>query len=120
MKRISHYSDINAYTTKDESEIRELMHPETHGNKLQSLAEAIIKPGKKTLLHRHLKTEELYFVIQGEGRLQLDAERLSVNEGDTICIPPETEHCIENIGEIDLKILCCCSPAYSHEDTILS
>ena len=42
-----------------------------------------------------------------------------VRAGDTICIPPGTPHCIENTGSVPLKILCACSPAYSHEDTEL-
>ena len=119
MTIISKYSQISAYITRDGSEIRELMHPDTQGNKLQSLAEAIVKPGKITLLHRHIKSEELYFILQGEGRMQLDNEIQFVTGGNCICIPPGTAHCIENTGDEDLKILCCCSPAYSHEDTVI-
>ncbi len=33
---------IKPYITKDGSSIRELMHPEKHGNVKQSLAEAIV------------------------------------------------------------------------------
>ncbi len=119
MTSISHYKNINAYITQDNSEIRELMHPDTQGNKLQSLAEAIVKPGEKTLLHRHIKSEELYFIMQGKGCLQLEQVIIPVAPGDTICIPPGSAHRIENTGDIELKILCCCSPAYSHEDTEL-
>jgi mannose-6-phosphate isomerase-like protein (cupin superfamily) len=39
--------------------------------------------------------------------------------GDTVYIPPGTPHKIRNTGDIPLKILCCSSPAYSHEDTEL-
>ena len=56
------YRDIAPYHTKDGSEIRELMQPAVHGNASQSLAEAIVPPGAVTLLHRHLKSEELYHV----------------------------------------------------------
>ena len=49
----------------------------------------------------------------------LGDEVFSVHEGDTVCISPNTPHCIKNIGESPLHILCCCSPAYSHEDTEL-
>lgn len=115
----SSYKDIRAYITQDGSEIRELMHPDIQGNRQQSLAEAIVKPGEKTLLHRHNKSEELYYIILGTGRLQLDAEAIDTEQGDCICIPPGTAHCIENTGDTDLKILCCCAPAYSHDDTEL-
>jgi len=120
MIKISHYSDVNAYTTQDGSEIRELMHPSIHGNKSQSLAEATVKPNESTFLHKHIKSEEIYYILQGSGKLFLDNEIIQVSKGDTICIMPGTNHNIANIGQDDLKILCCCSPAYSHEDTVMS
>jgi mannose-6-phosphate isomerase-like protein (cupin superfamily) len=107
---------ISAYITKDGSAIRELMHPEQHGNRNQSLAEAVVPAGTRTLLHRHLTSEELYHITSGEGLLTLGGEKLKVSPGDTALIPPGTPHCIEAIGG-PLHILCCCSPAYRHEDT---
>jgi len=120
MTIVSHYKSISPYTTQDNSEIRELMHPDVQGNKLQSLAEAIVKPGQKTLLHMHIKSEEIYYIIQGEGDMYLSNKIFHIISGNTICIPPGTQHCIENTGNDDLKILCCCSPAYSHDDTVLA
>ena len=119
MNLISHYKKIKAYVTRDGSEIRELIHPDTQGNKQQSLAEAIIKPGEITLLHKHIRSEEIYFILQGEGDMNLDNKTIQVNSGDSICIMPGTKHNIRNTGNEDLKILCCCSPAYSHDDTEL-
>lgn len=113
------YSDIPAYITKDGSEIRELLHPAHHGVQKQSLAEAVVLPGKRTLLHRHHRTEEIYHVTSGLGRMTLGQEVFDVSPGDSILIPPGTAHCIDAIGNVPLKILCCCSPAYTHEDTEL-
>jgi len=120
MIKISHNSNVNTYITKDGSEIRELMHPDIHGNISQSLAEATVKPSQSTLLHKHIKSEEIYYILQGRGKLSLDNETIPVTKGDTICIMPGTNHNIENTGKEDLKILCSCSPAYSHEDTVTS
>ena len=39
--------------------------------------------------------------------------------GDTVVIPPDTRHKLRNTGSEPLKLLCCCSPPYSHEDTVL-
>jgi len=52
------YDKIESFITKDKSVIRELMHPDSHGNTNQSLAEAIIPAGEETLLHKHNKSEE--------------------------------------------------------------
>lgn len=119
IKIVSSLTQVEPYLTKDSSQIRELMHPDVQGNRLQSLAQASVPIGAKTLLHRHQLTEELYFIQSGQGVMTLDKEIFPVKSGDTICIPPGTSHCIENSGDVELLLLCCCSPAYSHEDTEL-
>lgn len=113
------YRDAAPSLTKDGSEIRELIHPDRQGNRNQSLAEATIPVGTKTVLHRHATSEELYHITAGQGRMTLGAERFDVTVGDSVCIPPGTAHCIENIGAEPLRILCCCAPAYAHDDTEL-
>ena len=119
MRRIQPYFEVTPYITKDGSKIRELMHPAVHGNTAQSLAEATISAGKRTLLHRHHTTEEIYYVISGRGRMTLGDDLLPIKTGDTVCIPPGTPHCIEAIEPTPLRILCCCAPAYAHDDTEL-
>ena len=119
MTKRTRYKDISAYITRDGSSIRELMHPATQGNHKQSLAEATVAADAETRLHRHEETEELYHITQGRGLMTLGNETLEVNAGDTVCIAPKTAQKIKNIGSDDLKILCCCAPAYAHEDTVL-
>jgi mannose-6-phosphate isomerase-like protein (cupin superfamily) len=116
------YRNQDMYLTKDGCTIRELMHPDVHsllGVKHQSLAEAVVNAGQCTRLHRHHTSEELYYITQGEGLMTLGAMEFAVQAGDTVCIPPGTAHCIKNTGRKDMKILCCCAPAYAHEDTEL-
>ena len=115
----SSYDDVTPYVTKDGSEIRELMHPARHGNRAQSLAEATVRPGMRTALHRHGATEEIYCITHGRGRMTLCAATFDVKPGDTVCIQPGTPHCIENTGEEALRILCACAPPYAHDDTEL-
>lgn len=95
------------------------MHPATHGNENQSLAEATVPPGTSTHLHCHRVTEEIYHVTAGSGLMTLGNDRFTVSAGDTVVIPPGTPHCVLNTGGTDLVILCACSPAYSHADTEL-
>lgn len=119
MKTQTHYGDAVAYVTKDGSIIRELMHPDHHGVHAQSFAEAIVEAGITTALHLHRSSEEIYHITQGMGRMRLGADMLDVSAGDTIVIRPNTPHCITNVGAAALKIICACSPAYSHDDTEL-
>ena len=112
-------ASIGPYTTKDGSMVRELMHPDVHGNIAQSLAEATVPTQTQTTLHRHLASEEIYHVTGGTGLMTLGEEEFRIRRGDTICIPAGTPHRVKNNGRRPLRILCCCSPPYSHEDTEL-
>jgi mannose-6-phosphate isomerase-like protein (cupin superfamily) len=111
--------EIAPYVTRDGSEIRELLHPNSHALHNQSLAEAVVAPGARTRLHRHETSEEIYHVTRGSGRMTLGVETFAIAVGDSIAILPGTPHCVENAGTDALHILCCCAPAYSHGDTFL-
>jgi mannose-6-phosphate isomerase-like protein (cupin superfamily) len=111
--------DSVPFATKDGSSIRSLLDLSNAPVKNQSLAEASLPPGASTQRHRHPNTEELYYLIQGIGKMELDGELRQVSAGDAILIPCGASHKITNTGSMDLKILCCCAPPYSHEDTEL-
>ena len=51
--------------------------------------------------------------------MHLGDQTFDVFAGDNIRIIPVNEHCIENIGSVNLVLLSCCSPAYAHDDTVL-
>ncbi|HNH99737.1 MAG TPA: cupin domain-containing protein [Rhodocyclaceae bacterium] len=113
------YAQIAPFETRDGSEIRELMHPAHHAVRSQSLAEAIVEPGAATRLHLHRRTEEIYHVTAGRGRMRLGERVFDLERGDTVVIAPGTPHNVRNTGHLPLKILCACTPAYMHEDTEL-
>jgi mannose-6-phosphate isomerase-like protein (cupin superfamily) len=113
------YEDVKPYITKDGSIIRELVHPNHTKAKNVSLAEAIVKPNEETFLHIHKTSEEIYHITNGKGIMRLGDKTFEVKKGDSIFIPPNTPHKIKNTSEEELKILCICSPPYSHEDTTL-
>ncbi|MFO1458014.1 MAG: cupin domain-containing protein [Verrucomicrobiota bacterium] len=108
------------FVTKDGSEIRELL---AHRNSIirnQSLAEARLQPGQATEEHYHAKTEEIYYITQGTGRLRVGEEIREVRAGDAIAIPPGQRHKLWNTGTESLRLLCCCAPAYEHSDTFIT
>ena len=111
---------VEAFTTKDGSTVRELAHPAWTAARNQSLAEAAVPVGGATIAHRHRVAEELYFFTSGTGRMRIGAEQRDVRPGDCVVIPPGAEHALENTGDTPLRLLCCCAPAYSHEDTVLA
>jgi mannose-6-phosphate isomerase-like protein (cupin superfamily) len=110
---------VPAFITKDGSEIRELLAHRNSCIRNQTLAEARLPPGASTARHRHLKTEEIYYILEGSGSMQLGEDSRPVGPGDAIAIPPGNMHQIINTGTGILKFLCCCAPGYEHEDTVL-
>jgi mannose-6-phosphate isomerase-like protein (cupin superfamily) len=105
------------FTTRDGSTIRELLGLTTAPVRSQSLAEATLEPGQQTERHYHAESEELYYVLSGEGEMELDGEREPVGPGDAILIPAGAWHQITASASARLRFLCCCSPPYGHEDT---
>jgi mannose-6-phosphate isomerase-like protein (cupin superfamily) len=47
----------------------------------------------------------------------IDGETSQMRPGDAVLIPPGAWHTLENNGTSELRILCCCAPPYSHDDT---
>jgi mannose-6-phosphate isomerase-like protein (cupin superfamily) len=113
-------SDAVPFTTKDGSTIRSLLDKSNAPVANQSLAEAALPPGCATEPHHHALSEEFYYVIEGDGLMRVGEDERTVGVGDAILIPPGTLHTLRNIGGGPLRILCCCAPAYAHEDTYLA
>jgi mannose-6-phosphate isomerase-like protein (cupin superfamily) len=112
-------SNVSSYVTKDGSRIWEIFHPGSSPVEGFSVAEALVEAGQVTEAHVHRKSQEIYYVLEGRGTLRLGDEALSVSPGDAVLIPPGTPHNIQNTGAGELRILCICSPPYSHDDTAL-
>jgi mannose-6-phosphate isomerase-like protein (cupin superfamily) len=110
---------VPAFTTKDGSEIRELLAHRNSCIRNQTLAEARLPPGAATTPHHHPDTEEIYYILEGAGLMRVADQTASVGPGDAIAIPPGASHQITNTGAGVLKFLCCCAPGYEHDDTVL-
>ena len=119
--QVSALDELEAFTTLDGSTIRELAGPAWTAAENQSLAEATVPPGGQTDAHFHRASEEVYYFTSGEGRMRLGEEEAEVSAGDCVVIPPGVEHKLWNASRSEpLVLLCCCAPAYSHEDTVIT
>jgi mannose-6-phosphate isomerase-like protein (cupin superfamily) len=116
---IRNLNSATPFTTKDGSMIRSLLDLSCAPVAMQSLAEATIPVGGATTRHRHPGTEEFYYLTQGSGVLEIDGEARTVGVGDACLIPAGASHQIYNPGPHEIRMLCCCAPPYSHEDTEL-
>jgi mannose-6-phosphate isomerase-like protein (cupin superfamily) len=112
--------ELESFITRDGSAIRELAGPAWTPARHQSLAEAMLAPGRETAEHYHPRAEELYYFVAGVGRLRLGESESPVGTGDCVVIPPGTAHKLFNTGPDPLVLLCCCAPAYSDDDTVMT
>ncbi|MSU35243.1 MAG: cupin domain-containing protein [Pedosphaera sp.] len=117
---IANLDQMPAFVTKDGSQIRELLAHRNCAIRNQSLAEARLQPGQATEEHYHARTEEIYYITHGTGRLRIGPETRDVRPGDAIAIPPGQKHKLWNTGPDVLRLLCCCAPCYEHADTFIT
>ena len=111
--------DRQAFITADGSSIRELAGVPSGNAANQSLAEAVVPPGGTTIEHLHRTSEEIYLFTAGSGSMRLGDAQRAVRAGDCVVIAPGVAHKLWADEREPLVLLCCCAPAYSHEDTVL-
>lgn len=97
--------------------LRELLHPDRDypffGR--YSLAHATVAVGQASARHK-LKTDEVYYILAGQGIMHVDEDSAPVGPGDVVEIPPNSVQWIENTGPDDLVFLCLVDPAWRTED----
>ena len=111
--------DCEEFRAGDNSILRELLHPDKADLDIRySLAHAILKPGQTSRPHK-LKTSEVYYILEGEGVMQINDEIERVHEGHAIYIPPKSTQFFQNTGKKDLIFLCIVDPAWKKEDEVI-
>ena len=111
--------DIDVIDGGEGTKIRQIFHPHNTLNGIRcSVSHSELKPGGKSKLHK-MKTSEVYYILQGEGILQIDDDTFKVSKDQAIYIPPHSKQCIENMGKDKLKFLCIVDPAWKREDEIV-
>ena len=84
-----------------------------------SIARARIEPGVTTALHHVVDTAERYVILDGTGRVEVDAlPPLDVVVGDVVLIPPDAMQSITNTGDEDLVFLALCTPRFRQENYV--
>ncbi len=76
----------------------------------------VLAPGEAPPLHQHDDTEQIFYILEGEGRLEIGPEQarqtFAVKPGNVVRIPPSTLHRIEATGGSTLTYLAVdCFPA---------
>jgi len=113
---IKNLEKIDPINAEEGTLIHQIFHPhDTLCGIRYSIIHSTILPGKKSSLHK-MKSSEVYFILQGNGRLHVDEESQKVTKNQAIYIPPLSKQYLENTGNIYLKFLCIVDPAWRKED----
>ena len=67
----------------------------------------VLEPGEAPPLHKHDDTEQVFYILEGEGILRIGSEKkeLVVRPADVVRIPPRTLHSIQCTGKNPLRYL---------------
>ena len=108
-------NDKDEYYTDENCHILELLNVDSFRD--LSLAHARVEPGERTEWHKLRSTVEYYFILEGEGIVEL-GETFSqlMKKGSFVRIPSLMRQRITNTGKGDLKFLCICTPAFDESN----
>ena len=112
---IKNLQECQEITALDNTAVRELLNPHHDKEDLvldYSLAHAVLGPGESSLPHRFFEASEVYYILNGIGRMHVNDDSAEVRPGHTIYIPPRAVQYIDNIGNDDLEFLCIVYPSW--------
>ena len=72
----------------------------------------VVEISQRSRVHYHKKMTEIYYVLEGEGHLEIDKDKIPLKPGVSVLIPPDSLH--RAVGE--LKILNVPIPAFDPAD----
>lgn len=73
-----------------------------------------IDEGSSSNRHSH-PNEEIFYVIAGEGEIEVADVLHRVEAGSAVRIPPDAPHRIFNRGRGQMRVFCAASPAFDRE-----
>ncbi len=95
--------------------IRHLVTPENMGSKYLWLGTSSVDPGFTSNPHAHEDQEEVFYCVQGRGRIRVDDEEMPLEPGATIFCPPGSVHQLINDGDEILKVVSAVAPPFIPE-----
>jgi mannose-6-phosphate isomerase-like protein (cupin superfamily) len=86
-----------------------------------SLAMGYLPKGRKAINHYHKESDEVYYIISGEGRVRVGDDFSDIKKGSVVLIPKEEIHALNNNHySNDLTVLCLATPEYKENDFLMS
>jgi mannose-6-phosphate isomerase-like protein (cupin superfamily) len=83
-----------------------------------SVIQEQVPPGAGEVRHFHSKARQFFFVLAGEGVMELGDQEVALGPRQGLEVPPRTPHRLLNRGRKDLTFLVISAPM-SHGDRVL-
>jgi len=106
----------------DKTLLGELFHPKKVPGMISarySIAHARLAAGCSSLPHTLIRSSEVYYILQGMGRMHIGSEEGVIQSGQLVYIPPGVVQYIENIGSDELVFLAIVDPMWDAQDEVL-
>lgn len=84
---------------------RRLFTPQDFQSSLFFFNESALQPGSSYGDHRHEGDEEVYYIVEGRGLVQVDGEEQEVGPGDAVLTHAGSHHSLRNASDTPLKVL---------------
>ena len=95
-----------------------LVRPETCGARRVDYRISCYQPMAYVQEHVHAVQEQVYHVLEGEGLLTLDGQRVLMRRHDYVFIPPGVRHAFTNNGTVPLVFLVVTTPVEDREEPV--
>jgi mannose-6-phosphate isomerase-like protein (cupin superfamily) len=119
MQNIVNWKSLNQIEDGCGGEIYKIFDTENSGLKNLEVAMCIFNPAEIARIHYHKKIEEIYFILEGEGSIELDGIWYPVKAEDSIAIPIGVKHRMKNVSKNNiLKFLSINSPEWQASDML--
>jgi len=92
-----------------------LLINQSDGSKYFDFRISSYQPKGYAVVHSHKTAENIYYILKGNGIVELDGKRNLVSPGMVIFIPPGVKHGISNTGFEDLVFMVIASPPQDME-----
>lgn len=82
-----------------------------------SVIQEIMPPGAEEIRHKHLKTQQFFYVLKGRATFIINEEKIMLGKHEGIHIAPNTVHQVKNAADEELEFLVISQP-HSHQDRV--
>jgi mannose-6-phosphate isomerase-like protein (cupin superfamily) len=97
----------------------ELINPRNSNIKNYDISVLEVDPGNSGRYHFHKLGEEVFYILDGKGKVTIADQDYSIQKGDCISVDRGQPHCLKNDSDQMLVVLLINSPPLSDEDHFL-